>query len=117
MQPTVHGQTRYIVRFPQLTDSDFKHWEVYTDSSFGEGYSRAEFVRSRRPATGPTAIGQTVFSGDGGGATAYFDARVSGDESVAMEPWEKDKHPYSITYSADRAQRIPEPASPSAYIN
>lgn len=118
--PTLHGQTRYIVRFPQLTDSDFKHWMVYTDASFGEGYSRAEFVRSRRPATGPTAIGQTVYSSGvsgGGSGAAYFDSRVSGDESVAMEPWEKDKHPFSITYSADRAQRLPEPASPSAYIN
>ncbi|KAL7062710.1 hypothetical protein AAHC03_0338 [Spirometra sp. Aus1] len=111
--PTLHGQTRYIVRFPQLTDSDFKRWEVYTDASFGEGYSRAEFVRSRRPATGPTVADQNLYSG----GAAFVDTRSSGDESVAMEPWEKDKHPFSITYSADRPQRLPEPASPSAYID
>lgn len=48
----IHSRTRYFVRFPFLTDEEFSNWLVTTDSSHGEGYSWAEFVRSPRSAAG-----------------------------------------------------------------
>ncbi|CAH8579335.1 unnamed protein product [Schistosoma rodhaini] len=48
----IHSRTRYFVRFPFLTDEEFSKWLVTTDSSHGEGYSWAEFVRSPRSAAG-----------------------------------------------------------------
>ncbi|KAM7532889.1 hypothetical protein Aperf_G00000128636 [Anoplocephala perfoliata] len=109
--PNVHGQTRYLVRFPQLTDSDFQHWKVYTDADFDEGYSTAEFVRSSRDA-----VGATVPRDSRETDSEFVNARVSGDASSPLHPSEKDTHPFSITYSADRAKRLPNPASPESYI-
>lgn len=51
-QTKVHSRTRYFVRFPFLTDEEFSKWLVTSDSSHGEGYSWAEFVRSSRTAAG-----------------------------------------------------------------
>ncbi len=94
----MHGQTRYLVRFPQLTDSDFKHWRVYADSDFDEGFSRAEFVRSSRQAVGPIAATESADEEVGD----FAGARSSGDEEKPLSPREKDSHPFSIMYSADR---------------
>ena len=91
----MHGQTRYLVRFPQLTDSDFKKWTVYTDSDFDEGYSSAEFVRSPRNAIGPTAF-------DYEKTTDFVGRRTSRDVDSPLSPSEKDMHPFSIMYSVDR---------------
>ncbi|VDD79364.1 unnamed protein product [Mesocestoides corti] len=98
--PCVHGQTRFLVRFPQLTDSDFKLWSVYTDADFDEGYSSAEFVRSNRDAVGPA-------SGKGEPHNVppdFLGSRTSGDEKKPLSPREKDSHPFSIMYSADRVK-------------
>ncbi|VDN98680.1 unnamed protein product [Rodentolepis nana] len=95
--PGVHGQTRYLVRFPQLTDSDFEYWKVYTDADFDEGYSKAEFVRSSRYAAGATVQRDSRELN-----SEFINTRVSGDAKNLLSPGEKDAHPYSIMYSADR---------------
>lgn len=95
----MHGQTRYLVRFPQLTDSDFQNWKVYTDADFDEGYSTAEFVRSSRDA-----VGATVPRDSRAIDSEFVNARVSGDALNPLSPSEKDAHPFSITYSADRLE-------------
>ncbi|KAL5112899.1 hypothetical protein TcWFU_009229 [Taenia crassiceps] len=106
--PNVHGQTRYLVRFPQLTESDFRQWRVFTDADFDEGYSTAEFVRSPRGALGSTAPDHE--------ATGFVAPTTFRDAQDSLSPSEKDKHPFSIMYSADRPQRLPNPASPESYV-
>ncbi|KAH9286908.1 Complex I intermediate-associated protein 30, mitochondrial [Echinococcus granulosus] len=106
--PNVHGQTRYLVRFPQLTESDFKLWRVCTDADFDEGYSTAEFVRSPRGALGSTAPDHET--------TDFVAPMTFRDAQDPLSPKEKDAHPFSITYSADRPQRLPDPASPESYV-
>ncbi|KAM3178104.1 hypothetical protein ACTXT7_003244 [Hymenolepis weldensis] len=101
--PDVHGQTRYLVRFPQLTDSDFEYWKVYTDADFDEGYSTAEFMRSSRDAVGATVSRDTREAN-----SEFINTRISGDARNPLSPNEKDAHPYSITYSADRFLLVPK---------
>ncbi|CAH8514101.1 unnamed protein product [Schistosoma turkestanicum] len=69
----LHSRTRYLVRFPFLTDEEFSNWLITCDSSKGEGYSWAEFVRSSRSAAGcANALGVNE---------SVYPNRVSGGET------------------------------------
>lgn len=91
-----------MVRFPQLTDSDFACWKVFCDADFNEGFSRAEFVRSSRQAVGPTVEQSSDTDAASGGVGVGGRFQTSGDAEAPLSPTEKDAHPYSIMYSADR---------------
>ncbi|KAL3308984.1 hypothetical protein Ciccas_012476 [Cichlidogyrus casuarinus] len=45
---------RYFVRFPYLSDHEFGYWNVASDATFHQGFSRVEFIRSHGKATGAT---------------------------------------------------------------
>ncbi len=93
----MHGQTRYLVRFPQLTDADFNLWRVYADADFDEGYSRAEFVRSPRPAVGATAPPHLRDS-----VPSASSASLRQSDGLALTASQKDEHPFSVMYSGQR---------------
>lgn len=107
--PAHDGQTRYFVRFPQLSDQEFSRWKITVDSDYGEGYSRAEFVRSARLATGASMSSQPVQGED----------MVNTPSSILrphLQPRDVDRHPYSMTYSIDRPKLLPEPAGVNGYL-
>ncbi|TPP67722.1 putative complex I intermediate-associated protein 30 [Fasciola gigantica] len=94
--------TRYFVRFPFLTDSEFKAWLVTADSDLGEGYSWGEFVRSPRSAPG------CAWASDSAARTAAWESHGLVDA---------DSHPFAHTYPSTYPKPGPRPGGKQASSN
>ncbi|KAA3676850.1 uncharacterized protein DEA37_0014571 [Paragonimus westermani] len=105
MDPPLPFLTRYFVRFPFLTDSEFARWRVTTDSDLGVGYSWAEFVRSPRNAPG-CAIPPDL--------TKYPPDVEPQEPTSPVDNGESDTHPMAYTYPPLESKWGPRPGSKQA---